>query len=128
MISITNKEILPSENKLKSVLYLEGLNNVIKLKYLNISALSPTLDIICSNIEIIQKPKPAHKETDEELKITELKKHIPKNANHKLKSPILIIISFIISSSPLNIASLTIIYKIVMYIFNKNISNMPFNI
>lgn len=62
MISITNKEILPSENKLKSVLYLEGLNNVIKLKYLNISALSPTLDVICSNIEIIQKPEPAHKE------------------------------------------------------------------
>ena len=62
MIPITNKEILPSENKLKSVLYLEGLNNVIKLKYLNISALSPTLDVICSNIEIIQKPEPAHKE------------------------------------------------------------------
>ena len=90
MIAITNKEILTSKNKLKSVLYLEGLNNVIKLKYLNISALSPILDIICNNIEIIQKPEPAHKETDEELKITKLKKHIPKNANHKLKSPILI--------------------------------------
>lgn len=71
--------MLYNKNIFKLSLYLEWLNKVIILKYLKISAFSHTLEIICKSTNNIQSPKPDHKETAEEEKFTELKKHMIKN-------------------------------------------------
>ena len=82
-IPIINKHIADIKNVLKSVLYLDGANNVIILKYLKNSAFSPTLDIIWKSMNNIQSPASAQREIDVEEKLTELKKHIPKKESHK---------------------------------------------